>query len=122
MSDLDDFFGPKPKVEMPTAQPTLFGRYSVRIRSVADAFMDEMGWNADPTTIRNVAAGAKRFVDVHGENPELGRKTIRYLERHAMHIYLNIGSPDSLTNPARRFGGRSDTDTQKYRLPEGYDE
>ena len=114
MSELDEFFGPKPKVEMPTAQPTLFGRYPVRIRSVCDAFIDEMGWGTDPTTKRNVAAGAKRFVDVHGENPELVRKTIRYLEHHAMHIYLNIGSPGSLINPARRFAGRSDTDTQKY--------
>ena len=115
MNELDNFFGPKPDTPMPTAQRTHFGRYPIRIRSVADAFLDEMGWNADPTTKRNVAAGAKRFVDVHGENPDLVRRTIKYLERNAMHVYLNIGSPGSLINPARRFAGRPDPDSEEGR-------
>ena len=114
-SDLDKFFGPKLDVEMPAIQPSHFGRYPVRIRSVCDAFIDEMGWGTDPTTKRNVAAGAKRFVDVHGEKPDLVRRTIKYLERNAMHIYLNIGSPGSLINPARRFAGRSDPDSDEAR-------
>ncbi len=69
MTELDKHFGPAPLAEMPKAQITQFGRYSVRIRSVADAFIDETGWHTDPTTIRIVAAGSKRFVDVHGNSP-----------------------------------------------------
>ena len=115
MNEADSILGPKKHVEMPTAQVTLFGGYPVRIRSVADAFMDEMGWNADPTTIRDVAAGAKMFVDVHGENPELVRKTIRYLEHREPHIYKRIGSPGSLYKIARRFTDKSDSDSDEHR-------
>ena len=126
MNEADLILGKKKHVEMPTAQRTNFGRYPARIRSVCDAFMDEMGWSADPTTKRNVAAGAKQFVDVHGENPDLVRKTIRHLKHRAPHIYKNIGSPGSLVNPARQFAGQPDPDSdehrQKYRLPEDYDE
>ena len=102
MNDAEAFFGPKKHVEMPAAQRTHFGRYPARIRSVADAFLDEMGWGTDPTTKRIVAAGAKRFVDVHGDNPELVRRTIQHLERHAKHIYDNIASPGSLITAARK--------------------
>ena len=115
MNDADKHFGPKPAVAMPPAKQSHFGRYPVRIRSVADAFMDEMGWNTDPTTIRDVAAGAKRFVDVHGERPELVRKTIRHIKHTAPHIYKKIGSPGSLYKIARGLAGKEpDEDTSKY--------
>ena len=116
MSELDKHFGPKEPVAMPTARKTHFGRYPVRIRSVADAFMETMEWNADPTTIRLVAAGAKRFVDVHGENPELLVRTINRLERTARHIYENIASPGSLITAARKSKADSDSEAgrQKY--------
>ena len=123
MSELDKHFGPKPAVAMPPAKQSHFGRYPVRIRSVADAFIDEMGWNTDPTTIRDVAAGAKRFVDVHGERPELVRKTIRHIRHRLPHIYKKIGDPGSLYKIARGLDGSEPTvDTSKYELPEDYDE
>jgi len=113
-SEIDRFFGPKPEVEMPKAQPTHFGRYPARIRAVCDAFLDEMGWNADPTTIRIVAAGAKKFVDVHSDNPELVVRTIRNLRHKARHIYDNIASPGSLITPARKLGKRKEEDRDRY--------
>ena len=126
MNEADIFFGEKEPVEMPTAQRTNFGRYPARIRSVCDAFIEEMGWHCDPTTKKIVAAGAKRFVDVHGDNPALLVRTIRHLRRNARHIYQNIASPGSLITPARKFAGSPDADSaehrQKYRLPEDYDE
>ena len=123
MSELDKFFEPREKPAMPPAKQSHFGRYPVRIRSVADAFIDEMGWNTDPTTIRDVAAGAKMFVDVHGERPELVRKTIRHIKHTAPHIYKKIGSPGSLYKIARGLAGKEpDEDTSKYELPEDYDE
>ena len=115
MTDADLILGRKKKVDMPTAKRSHFGRYPVRIRSVADAFMDEMGWSADPTTIRDVAAGAKRFVDVCGENPELVRKTIRHLKHNAPHIYRKIGSPGSLYKTARGLGATVDADSDEAR-------
>ena len=114
MTELDRFFGPKPEVEMPKAQITHFGRYPARIRGVCDAFLDEMGWNADPTTIRDVAAGAKRFVDVHGDNPGLVRKTIRYIRHREPHIYKKIGDPGSLYKIARRFTNKPEEDRDRY--------
>lgn len=114
MTELDNFFGPKPDTPMPSAQRTLFGRYPARIHSVCDAFLDEMEWNADPTTKRIVAAGAKRFVDVHGDNPELVRRTIQHLRHKAKHIYDNIASPGSLITPARKLGKRKEEDLDRY--------
>ncbi|GAG02400.1 unnamed protein product [marine sediment metagenome] len=114
MNDADVFFGTKEPVEMPTAQPTHFGRYPARIRAVCDAFMDEMGWSADPTTIRDVAAGAKRFVDVHGDNPGLVRKTIRYIRHREPHIYKKIGDPGSLYKIARRFTNKPEENRDRY--------
>lgn len=113
-SDADRILGPKKHVEMPPVTRTHFGRYSVRIRSVADSFIDEMGWHTDPTTIRIVAAGAKRFVDVHGDNPELMRRTIQHLRHKARHIYDNIASPGSLITPARKLGKRKEEDRDRY--------
>jgi len=123
MNAADKHFGTKKHVAMPPAKQSHFGRYPARIRSVADAFIDEMGWNTDPTTIRDVAAGAKRFVDVHGERPELVRKTSRHIKHTAPHIYKKIGSPGSLYKIARGLAGKEpDEDTSKYELPEDYDE
>ncbi len=114
-SELHELFEPREKPAMPSVQQTLFGRYPARIRSVADAFMNEMGWNGDPTTIRDVAAGAKKFVDVHGENPELVRKTIRHIKHRAPHIYRKIGSPGSLYKIARGLVDGADTDSDEHR-------
>ena len=114
MNEADKILGPKKHVEMPKPQRSRFSRYPARIRAVCDAFLDEMGWSADPTTKRIVAAGAKRFVDVHGNNPDLVRRTIRHLRHKARHIYDNIASPGSLITPARKLGKRKEEDTQKY--------
>lgn len=119
MSELDKHFGPAPDVAMPTAQPTAFGRYPARIRAVADAFMEEMGWHCDPTTKRSVAAGAKRFVDVHGDNPGLLVRGIKKLRNTAPHIYDNIASPGSLITPCRRMGADPDSVEARQRYVTG---
>lgn len=113
-SEADLILGPKKHVEMPPVTRTHFSRYPARIRAVCDAFLDEMEWSADPTTIRDVAAGAKRFVDVHGDNPELVRKTIRYLRHREPDIYKKIGSPGSLYKIARRFTNKPEEDLDRY--------
>ena len=115
MNDADIFFGPAPTVEMPTAQRTDFGRYPARIRRVADAFVQEMGWNLDPTTKRDIAAGAKKFVDVHGEDPALVKRTIQHLKRNAPHIYENIASPGSLYKIARSLKRKPEGDSDEAR-------
>ena len=115
MNDADIFFGPKPDTPMPTAQPTHFGRYPARIHSVCDAFLKEMDWNADPTTKRIVAAGAKRFIDVHGDNPQLMVRSIRKLKNTAPTVYDNIASPGSLITTARRMGPDADSDEARQR-------
>ena len=88
MSELDAYFGPKRTVEMPAPQVTLFGRYPVRIRAICDAFISEMGWHTDPTTKRIVAAGSRRFIDVHGDDVPLLVRTI-VAETHAAHTRTN---------------------------------
>jgi hypothetical protein len=115
MSELDAYFGTKPETPMPTAQITHFARYPARIRSVCDAFMDEMCWTADPTTKRSVAAGAKRFVDVHGEDPKLLVRAIQRLKNNAPHIYDNISSPGSLITTARTLKRKPDPDSDEAR-------
>ena len=116
MSELDQYFGPKEHVEMPRAQRSNFGRYPARIRGVCDAFMKEMGWTPDPTTKRSVAAGAKRFIDVHGDNPLLMVRGIKHLRNIAPAVYDNIASPGSLITTCRRLGADPDSEEgrQKY--------
>jgi len=113
MNEADAILGPKKHVTMPTAQPTDFGRYPARIRSVCDAFIQEMDWNLDPTTKRSVAAGAKRFVDVHGDSPSLLVRGIKHLKNNAKHVYDNIASPGSLITTCRKIG--ADPDSEEFR-------
>ena len=114
-SELDKHFGPKPAVAMPPAKPSRFGRFQARIRATCDAFAEEMGWNLDPTTKRIIAAGAKGFVDVHGDKPRLVKRTIQHLKNTAPHIYENIKSPGSLITTARTLSRKPDPDSPEGR-------
>ena len=115
MNDADLILGKKKQVSMPTPQPTYFSRYPARIRSIADAFIEEMGWTTDPTTKRSVAAGAKRFVDVHGEDTALMIRAIKKLRNEAPHIYDNISSPGSLITTARSLKRKPEGDSVEAR-------
>jgi hypothetical protein len=84
-------------------QRTNFGRYP-DCQEVCDAFIEAMEWNADPYTIKQVAAGGRDFVAVFGNNPDLVHKTIRYIERNEKEVYEKIASPRSLITFARRLG------------------
>lgn len=109
MSELDKFFGPKPHTPMPPVTRTHFGRYPDR-QEVCDAFIEEMDWDIDPWTIKQVAAGARDFVAVHGNKPRLIRKAIKYLKQNAPEVYGNIASPRSLITTARNVGKLLDPD------------
>jgi hypothetical protein len=80
-----------------------------------------MGWNADPTTKKIVAAGAKRFIDVHGDNPQLMVRGIKRLRNTAPAVYDNIASPGSLITTCRRMGADPDSEEsrQKYVWEDG---
>ena len=86
------------------AKRTNFGHYP-DVQDLCDAFLEEMGWAPNRWTIKQVAAGARDFVEVHGQNIELMLKTIRRLKREAPHVYKNIASPRSLITAARSNTG-----------------
>ncbi len=115
-SELDAIFGPKPEVEMPPAQPTHFGRYP-DVQELCDVFADEMGWNHDAYTIQHVVAGARDFVLAIGNEPKLLLRATQKMKRKK----LSISSPRSCITAAREMRS-PEVDTQKYRLPEDYDE
>ena len=119
MNEADLILGKKKHAEMPTSQRTHFARYPARIRAICDAFIEEMGWTTDPTTKKIVAAGAKRFVDVHGNNPALLLRTIQQLRRNAPHIYQNIASPGSLITSARKMTPDGDSEEARQRYVTG---
>ncbi len=86
-----------------------------QFQEVCDAFLDEMGWDPNPFTIKQVAAGGRDFYQVHGNQPELIRKTIRYVRKHEPDFFKMIASPRSLVNKARRFTGTNNADSEKSR-------
>ena len=114
MSELDDVFGPKPAVTMPSARETHFGRYP-DVEELCNVFIEELGWQADAYTIRTIAAGARDYKQAIDGDPKRLLKAIQKMVKAG----LSIASPRSCITTARRTPVE---DTQKYRLPEDYDE
>ena len=114
MSELDDLFGPKPKVEMPEAKPSYFAEYPA-FQEVCEVFMEEMGWEHDPWTVKVVIAGGRDFYDAHGNDSRLVRRTIKWIRINEPHIYDKIASPRSLITHARSLGRKPDPDSEAGR-------
>jgi len=114
MNAADKHFGPKPAVAMPPAKQSHFGRYP-DVQELCDTFIEEMGFNTDPYTIRQVAAGARDFRRAIGNNPDTLLRALKRMKQKK----LTIASPRSCITEAR---STPEEDTQKYRLPEDYDE
>ena len=114
MSELDNHFGHKPKPAMPSARRSLFGRYP-DVQDLCDTFADEMGWKLDGYTIRTIAAGARDYKQAISGDTKRLLKAMQKMKK----ANLSIASPRSCITTARR---QPVEDTQKYRLPEDYDE
>ena len=117
MSELDNFFGPKPPTEMPPAQPTHFGDFPA-VQPLCDAFLEEMDWNPDPYTVQQIVAGAIDYALAVNHDPALLIRATKKMKRNEM----SIGSPRSCITYGREMLHSPEVDTQKYRLPEDYDE
>ena len=114
MNDADKHFGPKPAVAMPPAKQSHFGRYP-DAQELCDTFIEEMGWQADPYTIKKIAAGARDYKQAISGDPKRLLKAIKKMKKAG----LSIASPRSCITTARRT---KEEDTSKYELPEDYDE
>jgi len=111
MTELDNHFGPKPAVSMPSARKSHFGRYP-DIQVLCDTFLDEMDWRPDPYTIRQIAAGARDYKQAIDGDPKRLLKAIKKMKREG----LSIASPRSCITTARRTGNDPDSEAgrQKY--------
>ena len=110
MSELDDFFGPQEKVEMPPATQSHFGRHP-SIQSLCDTFLSEMEWNTDPYTIQQIAAGARDYALAIGHDTALLLRVIKKMKREKM----SIGSPRSCITFARELMHSPDSDSEEGR-------
>ena len=106
MNDADKHFGPKPAVPMPPAKQSHFGRYP-DVQELCDVFMEEMGWKADPYTIRTVAAGARDYKQAIDGDPKRLVRAMQKMKKAG----LSIASPRSCITTARRT---KEEDTDKY--------
>ena len=114
MSELDNFFGPAPEVQMPTAQVTHFARYP-DVEDLCNIFLEEMGWNHDNYTIQQVVAGARDFKLAIGNEPKLLLHTVKKMEKAG----LNISSPRSCISMARKATPDADSDERRQRYVTG---
>ncbi len=114
MNDADRILGPKKQATMPPAKPTHFGRYP-DVQELCDTFADEMGWPLDNYTTRQIAAGARDYKLAINGDPKRLLKAIQKMKKAG----LSMSSPRSCITTARETKVE---DTQKYRLPEDYDE
>ena len=110
MNDADLILGKKKHVDMPTAKRSHFARYP-DVQELCDTFMDEMGWNHDPYTIRQIAAGARDFKRAIGNDPKLLLHTIKKMKR----VKLLIASPRSCITIARRVEPDPDSEASRQR-------
>jgi len=114
MNDADLILGPKKHVEMPGLKRSHFGRYP-DVQELCDTFIEEMEFNTDSYTIRQVAAGARDFRRAIGNKPDTLLRALKRMKQKK----LTIASPRSCITEAR---STPEEDTQKYRLPEDYNE
>ena len=109
-SELEEWFGPKPPTEMPTAQITHFGRYPA-VQSLCDTFLEEMDWNTDAYTKQQIVAGAKDFNLAIGNKPDLLLRALKKMKKNKM----SIGSPRSCITFAREMLHTPDSDSEEAR-------
>ena len=114
MNDADLILGKKKHVDMPAAKRSPFARYP-DVQELCDTFMDEMGWNTDPYTIKQIAAGARDFKRAIGNDPKLLLKTIQRMKRDK----LTIASPRSCITIARRTEPDPDSEASRQRYVTG---
>jgi len=114
MNNADLILGTKKHVEMPPAKQSHFGRYP-DVSALCDIFIEEMEWQADSFTIKQIAAGARDFKRAIGNNPDTLLRATRRMKQKK----LSISSPRSCITEAR---SKPEEDTSKYELPEDYDE
>ena len=110
MTDADRILGPKKQATMPTARKSHFSRYP-DVQVLCDTFIEEMEWNADPYTIRSIAAGARDYKQAVGNDPKLLLKTIQRMKRDK----LTIASPRSCITIARRTEPDADSEESRQR-------
>ena len=110
MNDADLILGRKKKVDMPSAKRSHFARYP-DVQVLCDTFIEEMEWNADNYTIRQIAAGARDFKSAVGNDPKLLLKTIQRMKRDK----LTIASPRSCITIARRTEPDPDSEASRQR-------
>jgi len=106
MNDADRILGPKPVVAMPPAKRSHFARYP-DVQVLCDTFLEEMDFNTDPYTIRQIAAGARDFKSAIGNKPDVLLRALKRMKRKK----LTIASPRSCITEAR---SQPDEDTSKY--------
>jgi len=106
----DLILGKKKHVDMPAAKRSPFARYP-DVQVLCDTFIEEMDWNTDPYTIRQIAAGARDFKRAVGNDPKLLLHTIKKMKRDK----LTIASPRSCITIARRTEPDSDSEESRQR-------
>ena len=110
MTDADLILGKKKHVDMPSAKRSHFARYP-DVQVLCDTFIEEMDWNTDNYTIRQIAAGARDFKSAVGNDPKLLLKTIQRMKRDK----LTIASPRSCITIARRVEPDPDSEASRQR-------
>ena len=110
MTDADLILGPKKRTDMPTAKRSHFARYP-DVQVLCDTFIEEMEWNNDPYTIRQIAAGARDYKSAVGNDPKKLLKTIQRMKIEK----LTIASPRSCITIARRTEPDPDSEESRQR-------
>ena len=108
MNDADLILGPKKRTDMPPTKRSHFARYP-DVQELCDTFIEEMGWNHDAYTIRQIAAGARDYKQAVDNDPKRLLKAIQRMKR----VKLLIASPRSCITIARRT--EPDPDSAKAR-------
>ena len=108
MNDADLILGPKKRTDMPPTKRSHFARYP-DVQELCDTFIEEMEWNHDAYTIRQIAAGARDYKQAVDNDPKRLLKAIQRMKR----VKLLIASPRSCITIARRT--EPDPDSAKAR-------
>ena len=114
MNDADLILGRKKDVDMPTAKRSHFARYP-DVQVLCDTFIEEMEWNNDPYTIRQIAAGARDYKQAVSNDPKRLLKAIQRMKREK----LSIASPRSCITIARRTEPDPDSEESRQRYVTG---
>ena len=110
MTDADLILGPKRHADMPAAKRRHFARYP-DVQVLCDTFIEEMEWNNDPYTIRQIAAGARDYKSAVDNDPKRLLKAIQRMKIEK----LTIASPRSCITIARRTEPDPDSEESRQR-------